>query len=87
MINCQEATRLISESRDRELTFGERVSLRFHVLMCHLCNRFRKTVDFLGLQASHYAEADDNLDDSVCLTDSAKERIRQALADDSQGER
>lgn len=44
MRSCREMTRLISESLDRKLTFRERLELRFHVLMCGVCRRFRSNV-------------------------------------------
>ena len=45
MMNCQEATRLLSERQERSLTLRERVALGFHLLMCHLCRSFGKNVE------------------------------------------
>jgi hypothetical protein len=39
-LSCREASRLISESLDRELTRRERWSLRIHTLLCTACQRF-----------------------------------------------
>lgn len=84
MINCNKATKLVSESQERPLTFGERFSLKFHLLMCSICAQFQKTVDLLGLQASEYGTEELDADDSACLSDDAKQRIQRAL-EDSQG--
>ena len=37
---CREASRLISESLDRELTRRERWALRLHTVLCTACRRF-----------------------------------------------
>jgi len=34
MLSCKEATRLVSESLGRELPVRQRLSLRFHLMMC-----------------------------------------------------
>ena len=36
---CEQASLLISESLDRELTLGERMALGLHKLLCHKCRR------------------------------------------------
>ena len=41
-LSCREASRLISESLDRELTLRERWSLRIHTFLCTLCRRFEQ---------------------------------------------
>jgi len=40
MPSCKEVTRLVSEGLDRELGFGERVTLRVHFMMCKGCRNF-----------------------------------------------
>lgn len=37
MINCKEATVLMSRSMDRRLPLGERLLLRLHLLICSGC--------------------------------------------------
>ena len=87
MMECNEATQLISESQERRLTLRERFWLKIHLLMCHICNNFKNTVKFLGLQARNYGADDspaDTTTDSVCLSSEARDRIRRAM-EDSQG--
>ena len=38
-LQCEQASLLISESLDRELTLGERTALGLHKLLCHKCRR------------------------------------------------
>ena len=37
MGSCKETTQLVSDGLDRELTTGERLRLRFHLLFCKHC--------------------------------------------------
>ena len=46
-ISCKEATRLMSQSQDRELSLGERVALRFHLAICRGCHAFSAQLAFL----------------------------------------
>jgi predicted anti-sigma-YlaC factor YlaD len=47
MMNCKEATQLMSQELDRKLTWYERISLELHVMMCDGCTNFRKQMAFL----------------------------------------
>jgi len=47
MINCKEATRLVSQNLDRRLGFGEWLRLRLHLRICDACANFKKQVAFL----------------------------------------
>ncbi len=42
MLNCHDATRLMSDAQERELKLGERLSLKMHVSMCAGCRNFGK---------------------------------------------
>ena len=57
-LTCCEASRLISDSLDRELTRRERWSLRVHTLLCTACQRFARQTIFIR-------EAIANIPDSV----------------------
>lgn len=54
MMNCQQATRLISESQDRTLSLSEKMTLKMHVMMCAGCKNF-------SLQISFLSQADESL--------------------------
>lgn len=47
MLNCKQATHLMSEAQDRKLALGERLPLRLHLLTCVGCRNFSKQMDFL----------------------------------------
>lgn len=40
MMNCRQATELMSQQMDRPLTTKERLALRFHLMMCSGCRNF-----------------------------------------------
>jgi Putative zinc-finger len=57
-LSCREASRLISESLDRELSRRERWSLRMHTLLCTACQRFAQ-------QTKMFREAITNMPDAL----------------------
>jgi predicted anti-sigma-YlaC factor YlaD len=56
MMNCQQATRLISESQDRALPLSQSVSLKVHLMMCSGCKNFSLQVPFLSQAMKAYAK-------------------------------
>lgn len=48
MLNCREATQLVSAARDRKLRVGERIGLGFHLLICALCRRYARQLEVIG---------------------------------------
>lgn len=45
---CEKITRLISDSMDRRLSLLKLLALRAHLLVCTLCERYRKQLQFIG---------------------------------------
>jgi hypothetical protein len=46
-LKCRDAAKLASLRMDRDLSFGERISLRAHLAICDGCINFAKQVAFL----------------------------------------
>lgn len=59
MLNCQEVTRLVSESQERSLTLREKMSLRTHLMMCSGCRNYEKNMMSLRLTARAFAKGTD----------------------------
>jgi hypothetical protein len=81
LLSCKQASQLISQSLDRRLSWRERISLRFHLLICDICKRFSQQLNqLLGAvrQLTQQIERDENLQ----LSDDAKTRIVEAIASD-----
>jgi len=47
MMNCEQATRLLSEAQDRRLGAAERTVLRMHTWICSGCRNFGGQLGFL----------------------------------------
>jgi hypothetical protein len=58
MLNCQEVTRLFSESQERKLTLKETMDLKFHTLMCTGCRNYGKHMQYLRVLARSYAQGE-----------------------------
>lgn len=46
-LSCREASRLISEGLDRDLTLKERWALKLHTILCASCRKFAKQMRLL----------------------------------------
>lgn len=62
MLNCHNATRLMSESQERQLSFTERMSLRLHLSMCSGCRNFKDQMGALRQMARRFARGKDASD-------------------------
>jgi len=54
MFSCRAAAILISESLDHPLSWTQRFSLRFHLVICRVCRRYRRQVVGLNILAQRY---------------------------------
>lgn len=54
MINCKQATRLLSEKQDRPLSAREKMALKFHTMMCSACRNFDKQMSALSVFSRSY---------------------------------
>ncbi|WP_221797692.1 zf-HC2 domain-containing protein [Oceanobacter mangrovi] len=55
MMNCHQATRLLSESQDRKLRMTEQVELKFHLLVCSGCRNFSQQMGSLRYLMREFA--------------------------------
>lgn len=55
MMNCEQATRLMSDGCERDLTIRERAAIKMHNLLCDGCRNFNVQVHDLGRIARRYA--------------------------------
>lgn len=59
MLNCKQATALMSQGMDRELGLMQRMSLRFHLMMCSGCRNFNRQMAFLRRGCRKFPGQDD----------------------------
>lgn len=62
MMDCHDATFLMSQGRERKLTFSERMKLRLHVGMCRGCANFERQLPLLSAAARQLAEGPEQRD-------------------------
>ncbi len=76
-INCKDAARLMSESKDRSLTFSERIGLFIHKHLCKPCVKFDEQIEHLHQMGKSIG---DNINDSSArLNQIAAARIRKNI--------
>jgi hypothetical protein len=83
MRSCKEITILVSESLDRELSLGERLAVRLHLMMCRFCSRYRKQLQTLRVVANRYLHEIEPSEthELFSLSEDARSRIQRVLAD------
>jgi len=59
-LTCKEATGLISQALDRQLSRWERLMLRLHLLICDACSQFEKQSAFIRRAMRRLAGEDDS---------------------------
>lgn len=78
MLTCKDASRLVSEGQDRNLSLLEGAGLRLHLWMCDNCQRFERQISYLR-QTLRSGLARGDLPLEKQLPAEAQARIRQAL--------
>jgi hypothetical protein len=81
MFNCKEVTRMVSESMDRSLPFFQRMGIRFHLMMCKFCTRYRKQLLILREAIRLKSIHDEEIELPISLPPEAKTRIRRLLVE------
>jgi hypothetical protein len=80
-MDCKHATRLLSQSLDRELALRQRLGLQLHLLLCDACTQFFRQLSLLR-QAVRQLSSRVEHDESLKLSDAARTRIAEVLAID-----
>lgn len=58
MLNCHDATRLLSQEQDKKLPITQRYALKLHLLACSGCRAFRHQLDDLRNITQAYTRRD-----------------------------
>ena len=78
MMNCKQATRLLSERMERDLNRRERLGLKLHVMLCRGCRNFGHQMRSLRDLAQSYAKGraapDDGPDEQVTSPSDARDK-------------
>ena len=57
-LSCREASRLLSQGQDRELSLGERAALQAHLAICRGCRTLNAQIELLRRALRHRAKDD-----------------------------
>ena len=81
MLSCKDVTRLISQSMDASLPFGKRIGVRFHLLICTFCARYRQQLLLIRETVRRLVETEGAAaqPSRAMLPEESKERMRNAL--------
>jgi hypothetical protein len=81
MLSCKDVTQLISRSMDASLPIGKRIGVRFHLLICRFCARYRRQLLLIREAARRVADAPGRKEGSAGerLSAEARDRIRKSL--------
>jgi hypothetical protein len=58
-LTCKQATALVSQGLDRQLSGWERLKLRLHLLVCDSCSKFVRQSAFIRRAVQRLAGRDD----------------------------
>jgi len=56
MMNCREATKLMSDAQEKPLLLKSRFGLEIHLMMCSGCHNFKEQMDALRTMTRAYAK-------------------------------
>jgi anti-sigma factor ChrR (cupin superfamily) len=79
MTNCRDMSTWVSRSMDLRLSWGQRLAVRMHLMMCRHCRRLYEQL--LSLRGFAQHEEADPSDDPARLSEDARGRIKSALFD------
>jgi len=77
---CNEVSRLTSQALDEKLALRHRLGVKIHLLFCKWCRLYKKQLQVIDDMLRRCA-VDNLTDDSICLSDAARERMKESLED------
>lgn len=83
MLRCDEVSKRVSESMDRELGFFEKMFVRFHLMMCHYCSEFRHQLNIIREIVRHH----DIEVREAKMSSAARDKIQKIVNDTLQNDR
>jgi len=80
MLSCNDISALVSRAQDRRLSWGERLAVRLHLLICHGCRQFARQLRFLRVAGGYFRDHDLESHLDIGLPDTARDRIAKHIA-------
>jgi hypothetical protein len=79
-MNCQEVARIVSEMKDRPVSWRARLTVHLHLAMCRMCQTYRKQLDLISRVSRAAGDLVMDRSTSTTMSEDAKERIKQKLS-------
>jgi hypothetical protein len=77
---CKEVTRMASDAMERKLPLRQRLDMKLHLLICTLCMRYVKQLQFMrDAVQQRAAQIEDGAAPPAVLSHDARERMKQKL--------
>ncbi len=77
---CKEVTRMASEAMERKLPLRQRIDMRLHLMICALCMRYVKQLQFMrDAVRQHAAQIETGAAPPATLSHDARDRMKQRL--------
>ncbi len=58
LFKCKDITELISKSMDEKMSLRIRLGIKFHLMMCHLCTRYKKQLELIQKAMEKFNDED-----------------------------
>ena len=81
MLSCKQASKLLSQSLDRPLTWSEKIQLRLHLFMCNPCTQFKRQLNMLRTAMQRIRNGIEH-DNTIKLPLDVKNRIVHKIESD-----
>ena len=76
---CKDVSELISRSMDEKLSLKIRMGIKFHLMMCHLCLKYKKQLDLIRKAVLKLESAEASDCAITRLPDEARQKIKKHL--------
>lgn len=83
MLTCKQASKLVSQSLDRPLTWLEKIQLKLHLLICNPCTQFKRQLNMLRTALQRIRNGVEH-DSTIKLPLDVKNRILHRIESDQQ---
>jgi len=84
-MTCKQASKLISQSLDRPLSWSELMQLKLHLMICDACSRFKKQLNLLRV-AMQNIRTNMEKNSAITLPLAAKARIIEQIESDQESQ-
>ncbi|MBC2595110.1 hypothetical protein H5P28_12655 [Ruficoccus amylovorans] len=81
-LSCRDATRLISESRERHLSFWEKLKLRLLCRCCCYTDRYRQQIEAVCSQVENHPECCEEALSELGLCEESRARMKARLREE-----